>query len=320
MQTNHHAAKALRRPLNPVEIVLVTLAEPALPEEPALPAAYRAGDVWQETQSVVGRHNRQPEHVAEGHQKKQPFHRGANLQRLLRALVPEEAIQELPQGPHGATGPDGAVVIALLTVAVVVMGWFAVGSIWNVRKGSATLRWFREGLPLIGEKTTLRWLGTTSVELVLAKAKPPFENVTLVIFLEPRDVPWLWALSRRRGRRDALIVRGKTRRPPHHDIEALEPGSWPAHEARRRMAAEPWPEREAAARGELTVFTKEDEALPVADALLELARDAQIKVRHLSVRKADPNFLLHADLPGPPMPAPRFFEALRAIGERAMHS
>ena len=75
---------------------------------------------------------------------------------------------------------------AVLAVAVVVViGWFAVGSIWNVRKGSATLRWFREGLPLLGEKTTLRWLGTTSVELHLSKAKPPFETVTLVIFLEP---------------------------------------------------------------------------------------------------------------------------------------
>jgi hypothetical protein len=211
--------------------------------------------------------------------------------------------------------------IAVLTVAVVlIMGWFAVGSIWNVRKGSATLRWFRDGLPLLGEKTTLRWLGTTSVELVLARAKPPFESITLVIFLEPRDVPWFWALSRRRGRRDTLIVRGKTRHAPPHDIEALDARSWSAREARRRMASEPWSPREPAAAGDLTVFTKADEALPFADALLELARGADFKVQRLSVRRGDPNLQLHVDLPAPPTPAARFFGALRAIGERAMHS
>ncbi|HTO88262.1 MAG TPA: hypothetical protein VMR54_12145 [Thermoanaerobaculia bacterium] len=211
--------------------------------------------------------------------------------------------------------------IAVLAVAVVlVMGWFAIGSIWNVRKGSATLRWFTEGLPLLGEKTTLRWLGTTSVELVLAKANPPFESVTLVVFLEPRDVPWIWALARRQGRRDTLIVRGKTRRPPPHDIEALDGRSWSAREARRRMASERWKAREPTAAGDLTVFTKVDEALPLADALLGLARDADIKVRRLSVRREDPNFQLHADLPAPPAPASRFFGALRALGERATQS
>ena len=207
---------------------------------------------------------------------------------------------------------------AALTAAVVlVMGWFAVGSIWNVRKGSSTLRWLKGGLPLLGEKTTLRWLGTTSVEMVIAKAKPPFEKVTLVIFLEPRDVPWIWALSRRRRRRDALIFRGQTRRPPPHDIEALDPGSWPAREARRRMASEAWTAREPAAAGDPAVFTKVEKALPLADALLELAREAGMKVRRLSVRRQEPHLQLHVDLPAPPTSAAEFFKALRAIGERA---
>jgi hypothetical protein len=208
--------------------------------------------------------------------------------------------------------------MAALTGAVVlVLGWFAVGSIWNVRKGSATLRWLREGLPVLGEKTTLRWIGTTSVDLVLSKAKPPFENVALVIFLEPRDVPWVWAFSRWWGRRDTLIVRGRLRHPPPHDIEALDEGSWSAREALRCMASEAWRPREAASSG-LTVFTKSEADLPLADSLLDLAREAGFKVRRLSVGTQEPHLQLHTDLPGPPMPAERFFEALRAIGERAM--
>lgn len=205
---------------------------------------------------------------------------------------------------------------ALIAAVTLVMGWFAVGSIRNVRKGSAALRWFREGLPLLGEKTTLRWLGTSSVELVLARAKPPFESVTLVVFLEPRDVPWIWALSRWRGRRDTLIVRGKTRRPPPHDIEALDFGSWSGRDARRRVASEPWALESPAADG-LTIFTRVEGDRLLADALLELARGAGMAVRRLSVRRQEPHLQLHVDLPAPATPAVPFFQALRAIAERA---
>jgi hypothetical protein len=205
---------------------------------------------------------------------------------------------------------------ALIAAVTLVMGWFAVGSIWNVRKGSATLRWFREGLPLLGEKTTLRWLGTSSVELVLARAKPPFESVTLVIFLEPRDVPWIWAFSRGRGRRDTLIVRGQMRRPPSHDIEALSPGSWSARDAQRRMASESWPLESSAASG-LAIFARVEGDRRLAEALLELARDAGMEVRRLSVRRQEPHFQLHVDLPAPTTPANAFFQALRAISGRA---
>ena len=76
------------------------------------------------------------------------------------------------------------------------------------------MRWMQGGLKLLGERTTVRWLGSTAVELGNREAKAPFEEVTVVVFLEPRDVPWMWALSRARGRRDTLIVRGQLRRPP----------------------------------------------------------------------------------------------------------
>jgi hypothetical protein len=216
--------------------------------------------------------------------------------------------------------PHSTAVTAVLTAAVVlVIGWFAAGSLWNVRKGSATLRWFRDGLPLLGEKTTLRWLGTTSVDLSIARAKRPFESAALVIFLEPRDVPWIWGVSRWRGRRDLLIFRGQTHRPPVHDIEAVAPGSWSEREARRRIESEAWPPPEQAAAGDLTVFTRTADAVPLARMLLDLARDAGIRVRRLSVRRREPHLQLHVDLPGPPMAASRFFGALRAIGERTIN-
>ena len=207
--------------------------------------------------------------------------------------------------------------IALTVLLVVVMGWFAAGSIWNVRKGRETLRWLQGGLPRIGEKTTLRWLGTTSVEMVLAHAKPPFTGAALVLFLEPRDVPWIWLGSRRRGRRDTLIFRGQLTRVPAFDLEALDLSSWSGREARRAMASDSWIESSATGAEPLAVFAKADGAAAVAEGLVKIAAAAGLRVRRLSVRRREPHLQLHVDLPGPPSPAADVFGALRAIGERA---
>ena len=96
--------------------------------------------------------------------------------------------------------------IAIAAVAVV--AWFAAGTIWNVRTGRELMRWMQGGLPALGERTTVRWLGSTAVEMVIRDGKAPFAGVTLVIFLEARDTPWMWAIGRSRGRRDTLIIRG----------------------------------------------------------------------------------------------------------------
>jgi hypothetical protein len=206
----------------------------------------------------------------------------------------------------------------MMLLVAVVMVWFAAGSIWNVRKGKSILRWMQGGLELLCERTTVRWLGTTAVEMVLVKAKPPFEEVTLVIFLEPRDVPWLWGFSRTRGRRDALILRARLRRAPHADLEALDRSSFAGRDALRRMASERWSVREGEAAGALPVFYKVEGALPLADALLGSARGAGMTVRRLSVRRAEPHLQLHVDLPAGSAPAADFFAAVRTLGEMTL--
>lgn len=61
-----------------------------------------------------------------------------------------------------------------VTVAVAVVGWFAVGTQFNLHKGNKALEWLQEGLKLLGEKTSLRWLGSAAVELKIQDAKDPF--------------------------------------------------------------------------------------------------------------------------------------------------
>ena len=205
--------------------------------------------------------------------------------------------------------------IAIAAVALV--AWFAAGSVWNVRRGREFMRWMQDGLPALGERTTVRWLGSTAVEMVIRDGKAPFAGLTLVIFLEARDMPWSWALGRARGRRDTLIIRGVLRGTPKNEFEALDPGSWSGREALPRIPAE-WPVRQAAAAGDLVVHYGSDTALTYADVLLAEARRAGLDVKRLSVRRAEPHFQIHVSLPDQRQPARAFFDAVHAIAERAL--
>ncbi len=202
-------------------------------------------------------------------------------------------------------------------VALLVMGWFAGGTIWNIRKGNAVMRWMQGGLPLLGERTTMRWLGSTAVEMVIAKAKPPFQKVTLVIFFEPRDVPWNWALTRLQGRRDTLIIRTELRTVPHADLEAIDRASWSGRDILRRIGSERWNVAEPAADGQVAIYYKTEAMLVRANALLELTSQAGLQVRRLSVRHTGTHFQIHLALPPATASAQDLFQTIRTLGERA---
>lgn len=202
-----------------------------------------------------------------------------------------------------------------MVAAIAIVGWFAVGTIWNVRRGSALMRWLQQGLPILGERTTVRWLGSTAVELVIQKPRAPFDRVTLVIFLEPRDLPWMWAISRSRGRRDTLIVRCELRGAPRDELEAVDPASWSGRDALRGLHSVEWSARPGPSGLEL--WTKSGAAR--ADGLIEAAARCGLPVRRLSVRRADPHLQLHVAAPGEGASASALFDAVRALGERALH-
>jgi len=203
-------------------------------------------------------------------------------------------------------------------VAVAVVAWFAAGTIWNVRTGRELLRWMQGGteggLRLLGERTTVRWLGSTVVELVINQGKAQFAKVTVVIFLEPRDLPW-WPLSRARGRRDTLIIRGVLRRTPSFELEALDPASWSARDALPRVPRD-W--LQAAAPAGVVVHHAGAAALGHACALLEIAQRAGMNVRRLSVRRTEPTFQLHVPLPDRRQGARDFFQAVHALADRVL--
>jgi hypothetical protein len=201
--------------------------------------------------------------------------------------------------------------------AVGVVAWFAAGTIWNVAKGRALMRWMQGGLAALGDRATVRWLGSTAVELVISDARAPFVAVTLVIFLEPRDMPWTWAVGRARGRRDTLIIRGALRGLPAGEFEALEAGSWSAREAVRRIPAH-WGWRRDPDRGSVILRHDGTAACALADRMLALARAGGLSVRRLSVRRSEPHFQAHVGLPAIGGSARGFFESVRAVAELAL--
>jgi hypothetical protein len=201
-------------------------------------------------------------------------------------------------------------------VAVAVVAWFAAGTIWNVHLGREVLRWMQGGLPVLGQRTTVRWLGSTAVEMVIHDGKPPFSAATMVIFLEARDLPWMWALGRSGGRRDTLIVRGVLRRTPTTEFEALDPGSWSERDARPRVPPE-WTERKTETSG-VVVHHADARALARADTMLALAQRSGLAIRRLSVRRSEPNLQIHLPLPDRRQPAREFFEAVHALAELAL--
>jgi hypothetical protein len=191
--------------------------------------------------------------------------------------------------------------------AIALVAWFAAGTIWNVRRGSEVMRWLQGGLPVLGERTNVRWLGSSVVELVINEGKAELARATVVIFLEPRDLPW-WPLSRLRGRRDTLIVRGVLRAVPPVELEAIDAASWSGRDALPRIPRE-WQARKNA------LEIRADSAAALERAEVLLARAAGLAVHRLSVRRAEPHFQLHVALPDRSRPARGFFETVRALAE-----
>ena len=129
---------------------------------------------------------------------------------------------------------------ALILVLISFLLWFALGTQRNIRRGDRILKWLQGGLPILGRRTTVRWLGSTAVELNIVEPRAPFREVGAVVVLEARDLGWLWALGRSRGRRDFLILRGRLERSPSFELEAGDPAGWTGKDRLARLDPEAW--------------------------------------------------------------------------------
>lgn len=210
--------------------------------------------------------------------------------------------------------------IVVIAVAVF-MGWFALGMIYNLRRGDALLKWMQGGLPLIGQRTTFRWLGTSVAEMGIAKAKRPFQRLDVLLVLKPRDVFWMTILALIQGRDDVLIFRGYLSTPPLLDLELADPKTWSGRTALKQVSERGWESTDyhglslMAPKGLLSL------AAATLDHLAAPMQSLSPRYVRFSLRKTAPNFEVHVPFPNPrAADAKAYFQALgelgRAIGER----
>jgi hypothetical protein len=122
--------------------------------------------------------------------------------------------------------------------------WFAIGTQRNITRGNNLLQWLQRGLPLLGKRTTLRWLGSSAVQLELTDVREPYIAAQVNLVLEPRDIGWWWAWARRRGRRDFLIFRGTLSGPPRFEMEVGGQRGWTGSDRLDRLDPGAWEQEE----------------------------------------------------------------------------
>jgi hypothetical protein len=209
---------------------------------------------------------------------------------------------------------EGIVVAVLLASLLAVMLVFALGTQRNVRKGNDLLRWLQSGLPLLGKRAAMRWLGSTAVVLKIAEAKEPFREAEVVVVLEPRDVAFLWAWSRRRGRRDFLILRGWLRRPPRYELEAGDERGWTGVDRLRRLDPEAWHTADWQRDGVRAAHSADADP-EEGRRLWAMLVEASGGVWRLSVRRDHPHLEVHVLPPdASAVPAEPLFRAFADVG------
>jgi hypothetical protein len=208
--------------------------------------------------------------------------------------------------------------VIALTLGGIFVAWFAAGMIYNLRRGDALLRWMQGGLPLIGPRTTFRWLGSTVAEMGIGQAKRPFRRMDLLLVFRPRDVVFLWIASLFQGRADTLIIRAHLSSVPQLDLELADPKTWTGRMEIQRLRQRGWEEK-----------TYQGQSLLAPRGLLGLAEETLVRLEkpslafashytRLGLRKEAPHLTLHVPMPKyKELSAQAYFEALQALGQAA---
>ncbi|MGE5222804.1 MAG: hypothetical protein ACM3PY_10210 [Omnitrophica WOR_2 bacterium] len=205
--------------------------------------------------------------------------------------------------------------LLLVIVVLVVIGWFAAGIILNLRKGDSLLKWMEGGLPLIGQRTSFRWLGSSVAELVISKAKPPFRRCEILAVLEPRDVPWIWLLSRINGRRDTLIIRAHLPSPPALEFDLADPHSWTGRLAIKQDRQQGWENRLYRGKQLMAPNGNLDLSCEMLDRLSDPLTQISEPCWRFSLRHEPPHLELHLPLPNRhSIQSGDFFKALQDFG------
>ncbi len=153
----------------------------------------------------------------------------------------------------------------------------------------ATYYWVRDGLAVLGEKHTGKWLGSASsgAHLIVDKANHPFRRVEIIFLLESRELLPLWLVDLLRDKRDQIIFKAKLRSPRQADVEIAPAASRMARRIQGRTD-ESWTSLE---EGGFYIASRGRDAAAVYEGLQAITTAYGQQVRHISWSKGQPDLI-----------------------------
>ena len=162
--------------------------------------------------------------------------------------------------------------------------------------------------------TTLRWLGSSGVELKVQHALAPLKSAEVFVLLEPRDLPVLWWLFRARGRRDLLIVRGELRAAPAFELEALHPRAWSSRGVARALQRDRWTTVAVPPGSPLVAYGR---GRVDTSGILPIITHPELALVRVAVHRTAPNLEVQWEVRRPDRLDPRdVFATLRRLAEQ----
>jgi hypothetical protein len=199
------------------------------------------------------------------------------------------------------------------------VAWLVLGVLGNVRRGHRAAGWAAEGLRPLGQRTDVRWVGTSAVELEVAEAAEPFRRASARLVLVPREAPWRWIASLLTGQGDLLVFRADLISPPVTEFRVDARGSWAARSASRDGARRRWTVEDTTRCVVSAPRAGWEAARDRAVTLMALAGETHSEVLRLTVRRGSPHFEAYLPLPSsPPQDPEQFFRPVSAWAKEAM--
>jgi hypothetical protein len=206
-----------------------------------------------------------------------------------------------PPGAQGVPLPMN-VALDLSTLLIVLaalfagglLAWFFVGMNANLTRGNLALRWLKSGLPVVADKTTLRRLGSSVIQLGLNGPRAPFKQVDILVILEPRDVAVRWLLAKRNRRSDTLILRAHLRRLPRGQFDILDASTWNGKDALAHHTPPEWAQSTLDA---FLIASADAAGVALATQTLPIVKRMGSRLLRVSLRRTLPHVEIHLGAP-----------------------
>ena len=174
---------------------------------------------------------------------------------------------------------DPVTLAVLVAIAAFFSVWFFAGGGWNRRLARKLANETRDCLVAWGGTSKVQAYGTTAFRMTTEGADPPFRDLSIVVTLQPREMPINWALARAQGREDAAVLEASLRTTPRIGFELVDPNTRIGR--LRARAKSTWSTWDASGRRFL-LSSKNDKAIGALLEGLEPAVLASLAALHVT--------------------------------------